>query len=199
MITAATSGGLGDIVYSIPTLRKLGVKRIYVKESFYYRPEISLYNSIKSLLEQNGFEVLPTSGAYPLQTYEPGLKFDYDMDQFRNIPNRKLHIILQHMIYFNISRENWYRPYLLPGGPALLEKPYTLLNLTPRWREKSLVDWGKVLDSLLGKRVYFVGFLPEYEDFKSKYGDIPYLPTTDILELAIAIRDCESLYCNLNL
>lgn len=196
MKTASTSGGLGDIVYSIPIMKRLGITHVYVKVSYYYRPEISLYNGIKPLLEQCGFIVLPTSGAYPPHEYEPGLKVDYDMDLSRKQPRRgRNHIIISYLNCFRLSRLNWNTPFLDPRGENNIERPYSLIHLTNRWRENSNVNWTNVLNSIKGK-VFFIGFPPEWEDFKLKYGDLPYLQTNNILDMAILIRDCETLYCN---
>jgi hypothetical protein len=196
MITAATSGLLGDIVFGIPAMKKLGVTHLYVKETCFYRKKISLLDKIKPLLEQCGFIVLPTSGEYPPHEYEPNLKFDYDLDAARLEPRRdKNHIIVSYLNCFGLDRRNWNRPFLTVKGDNDIKKPYSLINLTPRWREKSKVDWVDVYRQIEGD-VYFIGLREEWEEFEEKYGLLPCIPTKDMLELAILIRDCDTLYCN---
>jgi hypothetical protein len=196
MITAATSGGLGDIVFSIPAMKKIGVTHVYIKEAYYYPPYGNLYLAIKDLLAQQGFIVLPTSGNYPPHKYEPGLQVDYDMDKARLQPNRgRNHIIISYLNTFNLAHDNWSQPWLNIQGDNDIEQPYTLIHLTPRWRDNSKVNWRKILHEIKGK-VHFIGFQHEWIDFCTKYGNVSYLATGNILELAILIRDCEVLYCN---
>lgn len=198
MITAGSSGGCGDLVYSIPVMKKLGVTRVYVKENFYRPPYISLYSVMKDLLEMQGFEVLPTSGGYDPLLYEPGLHIDYDMDRFRLVKGAgQVHIMVRMFQAFGLGANNWNKPWLhvdrirdcKPTGD------YSLIHLTPRWRDNSRVNWDRVFMSI-GGPVYFIGFQEEHADFCSKYGPIGYIVTENILQMAEVIQDCRALYCN---
>lgn len=198
MITAGTSGGCGDIVYSIPVLKKLGVTRVYVKENWHRPPYHSLYSVTKDLLEMHGFEVMSTAGGFDLMQYEPDLKIDYDMDGFRLMRRRgKVHIMVNMLIYFGLSTRDWAWPWLTVTGNAT-GKPagdYSLIHLTARWRDNSRVNWERVFMKIDGP-VYFIGFPEEHAEFCRLYGYIPYIPTDNILHMAQLIRDCQALYCN---
>lgn len=196
MVTAGTSGGLGDIVYSIPVMKQLGVANVYVKESYYYPPYGNLYLAIKDLLVQCGFTVLPTSGKYPPHEYEPGVHIDLDMDEARKQPGRgRNHILISYLNTFNLAHTNWKSTWLDIKGNNDIKEPYSLIHLTPRWRDNSPVDWSHVLHNIKGK-VYFIGFQYEWLDFCTRYGNVEWYPLNNVLEMAIVIRDCQALYCN---
>lgn len=196
MITAATSGGLGDIVYAIPVMRKLGVTDVYVKENYYFPPYGNLYLAIKTLLQQQGFNVHPTPGGEQPGIFEPGLQIDFNLDESLNQRCRGTnHIIISYLNTFKLPHDGWQEPWLKIECKRLIEEDYTLIHLTDRWRKYSRVDWRKVLQSITGP-VYFTGFQHEWLDFCTKYGDVKWYPTTDILQMAILIRDCKALYCN---
>jgi len=195
MITAASSGGLGDIVFAIPVMRRLGVTDIYVKENYYFPPYGSLYLSIKSLLQSQGFNVHPTPGGKDPGIFDPGLHIDYNLDLSLNQRCRgSNHIIISYLNTFKLPHDNWKRPWLSIVGEPVKED-YTLIHLTDRWRKNSRVDWIKVLKSITGK-VYFIGFQYEWLDFCNRYGFVEHLPTDDILHMAVLIQDCKVLYCN---
>lgn len=196
MITAATSGGLGDIVFAIPIMNRLQITDVYVKENYYHVPYGNLYLAIKSLLQQQGFNVHPTPGGEHPGIFEPGLHIDYNLDHSLSQRCRGTnHIIISYLNTFHLPHDNWKEPWLNITEPAIIPGEYTLIHLTDRWRRNSRVDWKKVLQSINGK-VYFTGFQHEWLDFCARYGDVEWLPTKDILSMAILIRDCKVLYCN---
>lgn len=198
MITAASSGGCGDLVYSIPVMKKMGVTHVYVKESWYKHPHHSLYSVMKNLLEMQGFEVFPIAGGYDPMVYEPGLQVDFDMDRFRLIKGAgQKHIMVRMFQAFDLTANNWNRPWLNVSGFPENEPDveYSLIHLTPRWRDNSRVNWKKVVRSIRGK-VYFIGFQEEHASFCQQADCIEYFPTDNILQMAQLIRDCRALYCN---
>lgn len=189
---AATSGGFGDIVYAIPIMRELKIKTVYVKENWYVHPEHSLYSGIKTLLEHEGFNVLPTKGGYDPMKYEHGLKFDYDLDSFRKMSGRGfVHIQKNMRMFFNLELKP-FSPWLsLPVS----DYGYSVIHLTERWRENSLVEWEHVLSGI-NQKVYFIGFQYEWLDFQIKYGDIEWKQCYDILDMAKFISGASAVYCN---
>lgn len=195
---AATSGGLGDIVYSIPVMRRLKVKTVYVKVNYYYPPHGNLYLSSKRLLEEHGFEVLPTSGAYNPMTFEPSISYDYNMDSFRNQPFRGTnHIIISYLNEFKLSHDNWNEPWLNIEGQRPIEKPYSVVHRTNRWRYGSQVNWTKVIEDIQDSQPVFMGFDHEYDDFCKETGtNIKHVSTNDIWDAAVLIKHCEKFYGN---
>jgi hypothetical protein len=194
---AATSGGLGDIVYSIPVMKQLGIDTVYVKESYYYKPYGSLFTSCKTLLESQGFKVLPTSGAYHPMMFEPNLRFNYNMDLARRQPRRgSNHIIISYLNEFKLPHTNWTKPWLNIEVEREILFPYSIVQRTGRWRKGSRVDWRKVIGEIKNIPI-FAGFRNEYEDFCKETGtEIIYYPTKDILEMAQLIKYADAFYGN---
>lgn len=194
---AVTSGGAGDIVYSIPVLKKLNVDTIGIKASPYNTHNGNLFTTIAPLLTSQGFKVFHTSPCYPLGVFEPGIKYDYNLDLFREQPYRgRNHIIKSYEQQFNVSLFNWKKPWLnVKGSFVKLSRPYNLIHLTPRWRDNSKVNWATVLKHM-DVQTWFIGFADEWESFCQYYGDVAYLATSNLLEMAQVIRHCEALYCN---
>lgn len=191
MKIAATSGGLGDIVFSIPVMRELGVSTVYVKSDYYSPPYGSLYTAIKTLLAHEGFDVLPTKGGYEAMKYEPGLRFDYDMDRFRTMPKRgRVYIPTNMRRYFHLP-EKKYAPWLsLPVS----DKGYTVIHVTNRWNGGN-INWREVMQGIKGEKL-FCGFQHEWVEFCARFGDITWCPTDDVLDLANVIADAKAVYCN---
>ena len=192
---AATSGGLGDIVYSIPILKELKVKTLYVKESYYFHPYGNLYTSIKRLVEQHDIACLPTDGKYPPHEYHPDLRFDFDLDLARKERHRGTnHIIKSYLNCFKLDID-YKKPFLSVTGYSPISKPYSIIQRTPRWRQRSKVDWKTIIPKI--EYPVFVGFLDEYYDFCKVTGsNIPCYGCDDILDMAVLIRDCEAFYGN---
>ena len=194
MKTAASTGGIGDIVYSIPVMRKLGVNKIFIKQNFYPEPYGDMCSSMSRLLSTQYIEAIPTLGGLPFFEYESGLKFDYDLDRFRYHGTRgRMHIIKSMSLACRVGFQDWNRPFIqnIPvscGG-------YNVVHLTERWREGSVVRWENVLQRI-PKPVYFAGLPQDYKIFCERYGKIEWEQTIDILDLALLIADADALYCN---
>lgn len=202
--TAAISGGAGDCVYAIQVMRALGVETVYVKESFYGPGEGSLYANLKPLLEVNGFKVLPTSGRYGMYDFEPGLQFDYNLDNFRFQPHRaRVHIIKNQFRAFGLKvPRDYVQPWLKvkegeDGHTAFWNKGITAISVTQRWRDGSKVNWRRVLDKIEGEPV-FLGLEVDYLAFEKETGNpgIAWWKTKDLEYMARCIRDSRALYCN---
>lgn len=190
--TAASSGGAGDIVYSIPVLRKLGVKTLYVKETEYL-PGLTLFASVAPLIESQDITCLPTSPGFRLGKFDPAIHIDYNLDNLRNQPLRgKNHIIKSYFQEFGLSTTGWNDTFL-KGSPTVLD--YTLFHVTSRWRERSNINWKEILKSVPGEKL-FIGFEEEWDSFRKQYGRIDYQETKDLLSMASYIKYCKALYCN---
>lgn len=174
-------------------MKQLGVTKYYVKRNFYYSPHSNLYETVAPLLRSQGFDVEPTSGDYKWGEFEPGLQFDYDIDSFRDMPFRNIvHIMHNMAMKFRVSKAGLFNPWLSVEPNHIADN---VIHLTERWREGSRVDWNAVRHSITGSCV-FVGFVHEWENFCSKYGEIVYYRTENLLELAQVIAGAKRVYCN---
>lgn len=196
--TAITSGGAGDVIFSIPVMKSLGVTRVLIKESFYPQSYGSMYSCLKPLLELQGFEVLPTrDDGLGFDLFEPGVKYDFNMDGWRNCRMRgKWHILFSMMTYFRVMRKDWKLPWLaVPDAPQITDgSDYTVWFLSPRWRQ-SAFNWQEYYGSVPGNK-YFIGFLEDWETFTREVGWIEYIYTSDFLNMARMIKGSQALYTN---
>lgn len=197
-MTAACSGGAGDIVYSIPVMRALGVNNYAIKVNHYEIPDMNLFKSVQSLLISQGFECIATSGATVWGEFEPGLKYDINIDSFRNQRVRgSKHIIQSMAAEFGVELPDWSNPWLSDIKPV---KSFdNLIHLTKRWRERSHIKWSHVLTQIINRKksIAFIGLPSEYESFCIESGlEIPYLETDNLLQFAELIQGCDALYCN---
>ena len=207
MKIAASGGGVGDIIYSVPLLKKLNVDVLYIKQSWY--PDgSSMFSILKRLIQLQGFKVLPTSGDYPHYEYEPGLQYDYDLDACKRDPHLRgvIHIIESYYRYYNISFKGYemFNPWLVvPDSENKIDVNYSVFMVTQRWREWTTHKWSKTFHNVEGLKI-FVGFREDYEWFlheiKQSVGsdDLLYVETKDVLEVAQLIKSAKALYCNQN-
>lgn len=193
MITALSGGGLGDIVYSIPILRDLGVNKLYIKEGLYHPPHGNMFTAMRRLVVNEGFECEP----YPwCEKYTYPIPVHFDMDTFRKQPKRGVN-------HIQLSMRNQFKLPIKPYEPWLHIDPveitpfstYSLIFLSPRWRANSPVDWKKILHSIKGP-VKFIGFQDDWISFCSQFGNCEWWPTNDIYDMAQLIAGCDALYCN---
>jgi hypothetical protein len=196
---AITSGGAGDVVFSVPIMKALGITTLYIKESYYPEGYGSMYSALKELIELQGFEVLPTKDeGKGFDCFEPGIKFDINMDTWRNCRMRgKWHIAQSMMAHWGIMNRNWKTPWLkIDNEPTeLTGTDYSLWFLSPRWRDRSMFDWARCFTSVPGQK-YFIGFKSDHEAFCREVGEIEYLHSDNFMRTARLIRDSRTVYCN---
>lgn len=201
--TAITSGGAGDIIISIPVMRRLGITTLYVKESFYPAGYGSMYSALKDLLEFNGFTCLPTRDeGKGFDHFEAGVQYDVNMDAWRGCRGRGRDYIGQSMAnWFNVGRIDFRKPWLTVDAlpTQWTGRDYTLWFLSPRWRQSDC-DWKAVYASVPGEKV-FAGFWEDYCDFRQLTtvaidGNLEYEHCDSFLLTARLIRDARAVYCN---
>lgn len=190
-MTGAITGGIGDIMYAIPAMRGLNIDLLYVKENFYPAPYGSMYTAVKRILMLQGINTLPTRGGLDFNIYEDGLRFDYDLDDWRRSSGRgRLPILWSMLTAFKLPARNWNRPWLI--NIPVKEGDYNLIFLTRRWRDGSTVDWSRIHVS----NPIFIGLPDDHAYFCHTYYKIPWIETADLLEMATLIAECKALYCN---
>lgn len=201
--SAAVTGGIGDVVYSIPVIRKLNITTLFIKENFYGPGLGSMYSVCKPLLESQGIECLPTVGGTPFSVFEPGLHFDYDLDAWRCRPGRdRVHIIKNMCLHYRISTSEWNKPFLQPwcGGAydPNINNGGNLIFLTQRWRENSKVDWRVLMKDkgLDWSNTHFIGHPEDYSVFCNTVINIAHVKTDNLLAMTSIIWRCKALYCN---
>lgn len=190
------SGSLGDIIYSLPTIRAMGGGTLHVKRALFHAG-YDQFTASERLLRCQPYlhDVLPYPAQYDQFQHDPNIHLDHDLDVARLQPNRsRVHIIKRHLDAMGVQLVSWRDPWLTVPSPPV-DWFYSLIHVTPRYRERSRVDWA-VIRQLIPEPVFFIGFKHEHEAFEQFAGPIPYLPTRDLLDMARAIAGADALYCN---
>lgn len=184
-------------------MKMLGIKTLYIKESFYPEGYGSMYSALKDLIELQGFRVLPTKDlGQGFDQFEPGIRYDVNMDAWRGIRGRGRDYIGHSMaMWFRIGRPDYTHPWLqIDAAPTQWSsQDYTLWYLSPRWRQSD-TDWRKVYAGVEGKKL-FVGFWEDYCDFRelATVGidtNLEYAHSDNFLFTARLVRDARAVYCN---
>jgi len=191
MITFKHSGKLGDIIYSLPTIRAMGGGILYLPEN---GPEVTgMYSFMKSLLELDPY--IHEVRRYPDVTKygECPQPVDVDLDLHRTHPQRgKVNMVQRYFDVFGINElvpERWLRG----GSPAPID--HTIISVTPRFRERSRVSWKHILRRIEGF-VSFIGTDEDYHEFTRRYALIPRTHCNDAITVAAFVAGASAVYCN---
>ena len=195
MKTFKHMGKTGDVIFSLPTMKHFGGGILYLPEAT--AECSSLYSNMRPLLLQQPFieDVKEYPSMLPYGEQVEGIHIDIDLDRHREHALRgKVNMVKRYYEVFKIDAD-WQSPWLTVEGKRPMNHDYHLINLTPRFRDNSTIDWSRVYRSIQ-KPVYFIGTPQEHESFVEKYGDIEYLETENLLTFALAIKHSSSLHCN---
>jgi hypothetical protein len=195
--TAAITGGLGDIVYSLQVCKALDVGILYVK-CIELENDSNTFDAIKKIVLHNDITPVPVDGSLPMHEFPPGLNFDYNLDDFRRQPRRGVnHILLSFRNQFGLKYD-YKLPWLKPVDHANEYCECSIISVTPRWRDGSMFDWNNVLAKDYMEPFYFIGFESDYRAFCKRYRTIPYIRTENLFEAMRVISSCKTLFCNQN-
>lgn len=212
--TFSMSGNLGDLIYSLAVVKKLGGGIFYVK----------LHNIPNVIRQYNNGHVPPEyegklsevdfSLLHPLLAHQPYIqlveRFDssrhlaiVDLDEFRGVIHRSVRgnflnaFFTTHKIPFTDA--DLIQPWLTVSNPKRVAK--FVIARSPRWRGKSPHaenTWKELIDKNdMANNGVFVGLPAEHQDFEKTFGiTIPYHPCKDFLELAEVIAGADAFLGN---
>lgn len=196
MKTFKRSGDIGDIIYSMPTIRALGGGVVYLN------PGKKLKSPINGIPTKRFTSEVPINLLRPLlesQDYIHGVRVwdyedvDYDLDQFRNRGMRfsKTNLAAAHLHIFNLDTELINDRWLFNIGTITIQNKSVVIHRSPRYHNPNFEknEWPRYLDEHRGD-ILFVGIPSEYDDFVRRFGcsDIPFHQVKDLLELAEMIN-----------
>jgi hypothetical protein len=170
--TAIHSGKLGDIIFSLPTVRQLGIDTFFIRTGVYLGEKEA--EQISELLR--------------LQPYihhasvHQGELINFDLDRFRNfaIPIPTLHLAECHWRGMGGEGDLKIEPWL-SVPPAEIPAPI-LVNRCLRAQALRNWEWLRPMPAV------FIGLPEEHADFERACGfSIPYHPTETVLDFAAAI------------
>jgi hypothetical protein len=193
------SGGIGDIIYSLPALMSL-VSQHRIERVIYYlhlnqEARYSGWHPLGNLLLDTAFAerlrplLLAQACIQSVETYA-GQALNVDFDQFRKLP-------LNHATY---SIPRWY--FLCVVGAAWdLSQPWLTVTPDYRFKEFALVGRNARLQSPFirygfldqyADNIVFVGVRREFDEFRSQCPRCTrFYEAPDFLELAAVLAGCK--------
>lgn len=188
-LTFKHTGKCGDLIFALPMIQALGGGMLFIPEE---APEVpNLYSNMHELLTQQPY-IKQLCQHPPCAKYETNpLGLLIDLDHHRQHKERGRVNMVQR--YYDIFRFNAQIPdtWLTVEGPRAIKGNYTVVNITPRFRDHSKVNWERVIYKIEGP-VVFIGT----EEEASQLPCVRYVPTGDALELALLIKYADAVYCN---
>lgn len=182
-LTAMHGGDMGDVIYSVPLFRELGVKRVLLDPQSPYRTKMNpaACAAIKPLLERQGFSVEVRSDG-------PDAGVDLYTDIFRegaqDMENNHLSVTNSEKLARGLDLSKKY----LEAEPRRVAD--VVVNRSSRYRNPDF-DWLYLLGGLPERiTAAFIGVKAEYDAFCRLTGlgnSVFYYPTADLHEAARAI------------
>lgn len=185
-VVAYHSGDRGDIIYSIPTCRALGVTDLVLgpdNRSPMKTREVmgdDVFNCLAPLLRAQRFlSSVSLSAVMPADTR-------HDLNRMRTLivggKNRDLNLARVHLRAFGLDeqldRDRWLEADYKAFHP---EKPI-IVNRTGRYHTNTF-PWIAIVKEF-GSRLLFIGLKEEHEMFCSRFGSVGYQPTSNLLDVA---------------
>ncbi len=201
MKTFKHSGDMGDIIFSIPTIKRLagdadgvlyldpdgGFTSTLVKWADRTRTKLNknTIDQIKYFLEQQ-------SGIKEVK-YWQGEIVDYDLDEFRKHIKYN-NLAISHLAAFNLDHNQVNQQWLTCQAKRPLPKPIVVTRSVRYHGHFSF--WEHALPKIKNNAI-FVGLPKEYEIFTYTFGhELEYYPTPTIQDLIETVYSCEIIYCN---
>jgi hypothetical protein len=206
MATFKHSGDLGDIVYALPAIRKLGGGVLYLDTSGGADEPVCRTQLIdgKTKFSQQGFDFIA-----PLLRSQPGIEsvavwrgeaIDYNLNRFRdklgdpNARSKTKNLLDLHLDAFELPPHDPNEGWLACGEPIRLAKP-TVVSRSPRFQTN--YPWFVVRKFAFRDTAVFIGLPKEHELFEYTFDiRIEYVPTPDALHMARVIAGSQSFVAN---
>lgn len=208
------SGDLGDIIFSLPTMRALGGGILVVTNNIEYfikreNFEAEILKQLRNFLRKQDYIVevyldhrIPYDIDYDLNKFrlpqllhKTGQLQGEDLEKFENEwPNTT--ITQLHFNAFDIDKNEDIEPWLKWNKKTVYDKKPIIINRTERYHNDNF-PWESIVGKY-GKYIYFVGNHKEYKDFISKFGYVDYLQTPDIISLVETIIGSKLLIGNMS-
>ncbi|HDG98671.1 MAG TPA: glycosyltransferase [Desulfobacterales bacterium] len=193
--TCIHSGNAGDIIYSLPTVKELGVEHYVINLNS--NPAVGG----RGITFETAKALAPLLLAQPyigrvtivrcnvfleyLDPDQPMEGIDYVLDRFRLQDVNKHHLAICHALAFGVH-VNLYEKWLHVDSDEE-SKDYIVVALTPRYRSLSREFWIEVLSPL--KNIVLLGIPQEYHCVAGIRGD--FVTCKDFLEMAKIIREAK--------
>lgn len=188
------SGDLGDIIFSLPTIKKLGGGTLYLNPAG--ESNLAHYPLQTKFSKSSALQLIPLLRQQPyitdVQLWQ-GEAIDFNLDKFRQHIKFN-NLALSHLDAFKLDFSNATEPWL--AKPKLRELPKRfVINRSVRYHG-NYVEWVRILRAI-AKDSIFVGLPKEHEIFEYTFEmKVQYYPTPEITDVLETIASCEKVFCN---
>jgi 2-polyprenyl-3-methyl-5-hydroxy-6-metoxy-1,4-benzoquinol methylase len=189
------SGDFGDIIYALPTIRALGGGKLVIGPSPWKTRLVFTQAHVDILLPLLRLQPY-IQGVEFSETVPPGV--DVDLNRFREYlvtehertaeGVRRLNLAEAQLYALKLPLDECSTAWLTIDQPEPIPNRPVLIHRSARWRNSSF-PWDLVMKRH-GHQALFVGLESEHQDFVKDWGDLPFQPTHDFLELARLIAGC---------
>jgi hypothetical protein len=197
-LTFKHSGDLGDVIFSLPTIRALGGGQLLLDpEGGESSPYVRFADKTRTKLNSKSIEAIkPLLELQPyIDSVKPwtGEKVDYDLDEFR--ANVKFNNLSDsHLKAFNLDFSERDSAWITNVDPIKLDKKIVIAR-SPRVQGNHSF-WENNLPAFKDNCV-FVGFEKEHDIFEYTFGHkVEHYKTETIMDLARVISGCDKFYGN---
>lgn len=201
MKTFKHSGDMGDIIYSLPTIRGLGGGILYLDPMGGNTDMYVINQSIDRRTKLNNNSIDFLIPLLKLQSYITDIRYwsgetvDYNLDEFRQKfsdskkRNKNNNLADLHLEHFGLQFSEVEKPWITVDEGIKLDRKI-LISRTPRYQSNyGFLNANKFF---LANNAIFVGLPKEHEYFEWTFDiKIPYHKTNNSLELARAIQGSE--------
>lgn len=194
------SGDLGDIIYSLPIIKKTGGGILYLDITGGDDEQIIQAQCLtkRTKFNQQGYDfirplLLKQSYIKDVRVYTPDVKINYNLNDFRAKFSLNKPILNCYLEAFNINydiNEPWITVSELPSLPR-----NTVVCRSPRYQSAHVWFEGNKFN--LRDKALFIGLPKEHEYFEWTFDiKIPYCPVNNALELARVITASKAFISN---
>lgn len=186
------SGDLGDLWYSLPVIRFLGGGRVYLNPKG--------LPTKKSDGTASGFNEDLIKLCVPLLEAQPYItksgvwrteSIAVDLDYFRHRLNTTFNLCQKILAAFSVPAKEMNTKWIECDEKKIAKY---IFARSFRYRNEKM-DYTELV-KLYKKDAVFVGLPYEHQDFSERFGDIPYYPVKDFLEMAEVINGSEKFIGN---
>jgi hypothetical protein len=192
------SGDIGDIIYSLPTIKGLGGGTLYLNPKGYTKFTKESLDLLKPLLESQEY-------IDKVKTWSSDDEVVYDLDEFRiGIDLQKTNLAWAHLKKFNLHTSLMNDQWLFNIGKKVIKNKSIIFHRSQRYHNN---DWSPNYTSRKSKwecyinkyhdKILFIGLEVEYNIFikhhrkMKKSKDILFYQVENFLELAEIINGSE--------
>lgn len=201
------SGDLGDIIYSLPTIKKLGGGILLLDSSGGVTEDAckKQCRNGKTKFNKDGFNFLKSllinqDYIFDCKEYNAGDRITHNLDTFRykfldpNSRSKTKNLLDMHLETFKLDVHDANESWLKPSETIKLERK-VLICRSPRYQ--SNFSWYDSNKYYLRDNAIFLGLQKEHELFEWTFDvKIPYVKVDDALHMCNLIAGCDLFIAN---